>query len=363
MVWEQRGTDDGGDELNLGKGTALCPVLSVKTYVYSTQHIAATGIAGLPEFSAVSFLHGKQIDYYDSNCHTLLPRQDWARRVLGDPYWQRTARLRYSESLQLVNGLRSAMESSGHKEGVHTFQRLYGCFWDEDTGQSDGFDVYGYDGVTFLSLDLESRDFRALVPEAKPMAQEWNRNRTQLESLHLYYTLECEAWLKTFFLTSNKQHPHWSYTDMQYSELRGVVLPVMRQFLRRSFLSVVVCHATHLSSKSVRMFWQKNEEEVEDLVEIGETLPSGDGSFQKTIYLVVRLEELIENKYKCALEYTTLTGKSMVTMTQDSTFEFTYGARSPPHSHHSEWGFHSEDDYGDEDYDDEDYDEDYDYED
>ncbi|KAI4871794.1 hypothetical protein NFI96_005418 [Prochilodus magdalenae] len=87
-------------------------------YVYSTQYTAATGIAGLPEFTAVSFLHGKQIDYYDSNCHTLFPRQEWAKRVLGEEgtYWQRTAHLRYSESLQLVNGLRSAMESSGHKE-------------------------------------------------------------------------------------------------------------------------------------------------------------------------------------------------------------------------------------------------------
>ncbi|KAI4896994.1 hypothetical protein NFI96_008546 [Prochilodus magdalenae] len=91
------------------------------------------------------------------------------------------------------------------------------------------------------------------------------------------------------------------------------------------------------------MFWQKNEEEVEDLVEIGETLPSGDGSFQKTIYLVVEsggADRRTNNRIWRV--------RSPV---------------SPPHSHHSEWGFHSEDDYGDEDYDDEDYDEDYDDED
>lgn len=89
-------------------------------YLYSTKHTATTGIAGLPEFTAVSFLHGKQIDYYDSKDHALLPRQNWAKRVIGDPNWEKTTRLRFSESRQLQEGLRSAMESFGHRGGWWT---------------------------------------------------------------------------------------------------------------------------------------------------------------------------------------------------------------------------------------------------
>ncbi|KAI4902446.1 hypothetical protein NFI96_020233, partial [Prochilodus magdalenae] len=282
-------------------------------YVYSTQYTAATGIAGLPEFSAVSFLYGKQIDYYDSNCHTLLPRQEWAKRVLGDPYWQRTARLRYSESLQLVNGLRSAMESSGHKEGVHTFQRLYGCLWDKDTGHSDGFDVYGYDGGNFLSLDLENKSFTAFVPQAKSVAQEWNRNRTQLESLHRYYKHECVAWLKTMFDDSG---PHGYLKTGQYGLLQAIVLPIMTLHLKRSFPPAVLCHVTGLSTSTVEMSWERNEKEVDDYVMIGKTLPSGDGKFQKTIYLFAESEDLMKNEYRCVLTFKTLKGKTIASMNQ-----------------------------------------------
>ncbi|XP_017542922.1 major histocompatibility complex class I-related gene protein-like isoform X1 [Pygocentrus nattereri] len=330
---------------------------AAEIYLYITKFTAVTGIAGLPEFTAVSFLHGKQIDYYDSKCHTLLPRQVWAKRVFGDPYWQRTTRLRFSESLHLQNGLSSAMESSGHKEGVHTFQRMYGCLWDEDTGYSDGFDVYGYDGVNFITLNLESRRFSALVPEAKSMAQEWNRNTTQIETLLLYYTHECVAWLKTFFVKNHKQHKYWG-AAYQYYEFEAIVIPTITQHLRPGLLSVVVCHVTDLSTETVQVSWQKNEEDVKDYVEIGETLPSGDGTFQKTIYLAVRLEELKKNKYSCAVEFRTLTGKSLLTISQDTLFKMNYGAHSHTHARHSKWGSNDEDDYDDEAYVDEDYDDD-----
>ncbi|XP_036436886.1 major histocompatibility complex class I-related gene protein-like [Colossoma macropomum] len=254
------------------------------------------------------------------------------------------------------------MESSGHEEGVHTFQRMYGCLWDEDSGHSDGFDVYGYDGVDFMTLDLESRQFIALVPEAKFMAQEWNRNTTQLETLLLYYTHECVAWLKTFFVKNHKY-------DVFFLPLCPVI-PTITQRLKLGLLSVVVCRVTDLSSKTVRMCWQKNEEDVEDYVEIGETLPNGDGTFQKTIYLAVRLEELIKNKYRCAVEFRTLTGKTLLTVSQDTTFKMNYGTQSHSHARHSKWGSYNEDNYDkydndeayvDEDYDDEAYDdEDYD---
>ncbi|XP_072532227.1 major histocompatibility complex class I-related gene protein-like [Salminus brasiliensis] len=339
---------------------------AAEIYIYCVKYTAAAGIAGLPEFTATSFLHEKQLDYYDSKDHTLLPRQEWAKRALGESYWQRTTQLRFSESVQLQKQLSSAMESSGHREGVHTFQRMYGCLWDEGTDHSEGFDVYGYDGENFLSLDLNSRSFTALIPQAKSMAQKWNQNKTQLESLRLYYTLGCGAWVKTFFFKSHGQDQHWGLQIDLFSLSLCSVLPGITHYLKRSFPQAVMCHAEQLSSKTVQMSWQRNEKDfdLDDFVIIGDTLPNGDGSFQKTIYLFVWFEDLIKNQYKCTLEYRSLTGQSLLKISQDTVLQFNYGTRSHHRANHSKWGNYDEDDHNGEDFDeDEDYEEDYDEED
>uniref|UniRef100_A0A8B9H8N3 Ig-like domain-containing protein n=1 Tax=Astyanax mexicanus TaxID=7994 RepID=A0A8B9H8N3_ASTMX len=284
------------------------------------KYTAAVGISGLPEFTATSFLHGKQIDYYDSKDHILLPRKDWAKKILGVPYWEKTTRLRFSESVQLQqeNNIHFHLIYPNYyiitclyPSGMHTFQRMYGCLWDGKTGESDGFDVYGYDGENFLSLDVNSRKFTALTPQAKSIVQEWNRNTTRLEVLQLYYKLECVAWLKTFFPENYNQNEPWSFT--LNSELYGIVM----------------CHVRDLSSSSVRMSWQRNEKDFNDgFVVIGDTLPSGDGTFQKTIYLYVGVEDLMRNQYKCVLEFVSLAGKSILQMSQDTKLQFSYGTES-----------------------------------
>uniref|UniRef100_A0A8B9H5J3 Ig-like domain-containing protein n=1 Tax=Astyanax mexicanus TaxID=7994 RepID=A0A8B9H5J3_ASTMX len=284
---------------------------------HSVKYTAAVGISGLPEFTATSFLHGKQIDYYDSKDHILLPRKDWAKKILGVPYWEKTTRLRFSESVQLHYKECFSLIYPNYyiitclyPSGMHTFQRMYGCLWDGKTGESDGFDVYGYDGENFLSLDVNSRKFTALTPQAKSIVQEWNRNTTRLEVLQLYYKLECVAWLKTFFPENYNQNEPWTQKYLSYP-------------------AAVMCHVRDLSSSSVRMSWQRNEKDFNDgFVVIGDTLPSGDGTFQKTIYLYVGVEDLMRNQYKCVLEFVSLAGKSILQMSQDTKLQFSYGTES-----------------------------------
>uniref|UniRef100_A0A8B9H545 MHC class I-like antigen recognition-like domain-containing protein n=1 Tax=Astyanax mexicanus TaxID=7994 RepID=A0A8B9H545_ASTMX len=262
----------------------------VEIYIYSVKYTAAVGISGLPEFTATSFLHGKQIDYYDSKDHILLPRKDWAKKILGVPYWEKTTRLRFSDYKECFSLIypNYYIITCLYPSGMHTFQRMYGCLWDGKTGESDGFDVYGYDGENFLSLDVNSRKFTALTPQAKSIVQEWNRNTTRLEVLQLYYKLECVAWLKTFFPENYNQNEPW-----------------------------------------IRMSWQRNEKDFNDgFVVIGDTLPSGDGTFQKTIYLYVGVEDLMRNQYKCVLEFVSLAGKSILQMSQDTKLQFSYGTES-----------------------------------
>ena len=94
------------------------------------------------------------------------------------------------------------------------------------------------------------------------------------------------------------------------------VIPIMTLHLKRSFPPVVLCHVTGLSTSTVEMSWERNEKEVDDYVMIGKTLPSGDGKFQKTIYLFAESEDLMKNEYRCVLTFKTLKGKTTASMNQ-----------------------------------------------
>jgi len=76
------------------------------------------------------------------------------------------------------------------------YQRMYGCEWDDETGDSHGFDEYGHDGEDFISLDLKENRYISSVPQAIQTVMKWKNDREQLASLKEYYDLDCVYWLK-----------------------------------------------------------------------------------------------------------------------------------------------------------------------
>ncbi len=80
---------------------------------------------------------------------------------------------------------------------------MYGCGWDDQTGSSEGFDQYGYDGEDFITLDLKKLRYITAVQQGFITAVKWNNNTAQLELLRQYYQRDCVNWLK-YFLTLKK---------------------------------------------------------------------------------------------------------------------------------------------------------------
>ncbi len=91
-------------------------------------------------------------------------------------------------------------DSHFFSSGVHTYQRMYGCGWDDQTDISQGFDQYGYDGEDFISLDLKELRYITAVQKGFITAVKWNNDRAQLEFLKQYYQRDCVNWLKNFLI-------------------------------------------------------------------------------------------------------------------------------------------------------------------
>ncbi|KAK3513979.1 hypothetical protein QTP70_000704 [Hemibagrus guttatus] len=68
----------------------------------------------------------------------------------------------------------------------------------------------------------------------------------------------------------------------------------------------VVCHATGFFPKAVNISWRKDGEDVNEDVELRETLLNQDGSFQKRSILKVPAEELQKHNYTCVIQHSSL---------------------------------------------------------
>uniref|UniRef100_A0A673MVX2 Ig-like domain-containing protein n=1 Tax=Sinocyclocheilus rhinocerous TaxID=307959 RepID=A0A673MVX2_9TELE len=265
------------------------------TFITLYTEINGQTVAGFPDISAVTTLDGQQIDYYDSEIKKLIPKQDWMKEFASEDRFKEYTEFR--ERVQQTNkiNIRFIMERFNQSHGVHVYQRMYGCDWDDETGESRGFDQHGYDGQDFIFLDM--KEFRYVTPVLQGIItmQKWNNDREQLELLKQYYEYECVEWLK-YFLTSRKAGLERRVSLLQWSSS-----------------SPVVCHATGFYPSAVTITWLKNGEDHDEDMDLGEILPNEDGTFQKTSILNVPPDDWKKHQYVCVVEHETGTIRKILT--------------------------------------------------
>ncbi|XP_050951449.1 major histocompatibility complex class I-related gene protein-like isoform X2 [Labeo rohita] len=268
----------------------VCLVVCSGRHTFTTTYTEINGqmIAGIPEISSVTVLDGQQIDYYDSEIKKLIPRQDWMKEFASGDKWKEYIEIREQVQQNNTINITILMEQFNQLHGVHTYQRMYGCEWDDQTNDSYGFDQHGYDGEDFISLDVNQLRYITPVPQGLITANTWNNDRAQLEFLQQYYRHDCVNWLK-YFLTLKK-------ADLE------IRVPEV-SLLQEDSSSPVMCHATGFYPSGVTITWLRNGQDDYEDVDLGETVPNEDGTFQKIFTLYVNPEEWKKNQFVCVVEH------------------------------------------------------------
>uniref|UniRef100_A0A672LRD7 Major histocompatibility complex class I UBA n=1 Tax=Sinocyclocheilus grahami TaxID=75366 RepID=A0A672LRD7_SINGR len=157
--------------------------------------------------------------------------------------------------------------------GVHAFQFMYGCELDDD-GNKRGYLQFGYDGEDVLSFDKNTLTFTAQM---------------QMSIKHIL----CTEWIKKYG--------------------RDTLERISVSLLQKSSSSSVTCQATGFYPKEVTISWQKNGQDHDEDLDLGQLLPNEDGTFQKTSTITVTPDEWKNNQYSCVVEHQGKTIRQILT--------------------------------------------------
>ncbi|XP_053085090.1 BOLA class I histocompatibility antigen, alpha chain BL3-7 isoform X7 [Pangasianodon hypophthalmus] len=286
------------------KMEASSTILKALLFLTFSVHLSSAGIHTLQylytalttgrNVTAVGLVDGEQFVSYDSNIKKLIPKTEWIKKVEADDprYWERETDRAQDQQEFFQNNLATVMQSFNQTEGVHTLQRMYGC---ERNGENTtrGYDQYGYDGEDFISLNLKNATWTAAKRQAVIFTNNWDPRGEKAKYWKDFLQNDCIDWLK-------------KYVSYARETLERKVRPEASVFQKHSTPPEVVCHATGFFPKALNITWQKDGEEVHENVELRETLPNHDGSFQKRSILTVPAEELQKHTYTCVIQHSSL---------------------------------------------------------
>ncbi|KAK0146062.1 Major histocompatibility complex class I-related gene protein [Merluccius polli] len=266
---------------------------SVSSVIHSLKYFftGSSGVSNIPEFVAVGMVDELQFQYYDSNSQKLEVKQSWMDRLTRDDpdYLERETKTFLGNQQSFKASIETLKKSFKQTGGVHIYQRMSGCEWDDENHTTDGYSQYGYDGEDFLALDLKTWTWISLKQQAFPTRLKWDHDRAYREQTKNYFTKECVDWLK--------KHLAYGKSTLQRTERPEVSL------LQRRPSSPVVCHATGFYPDRVVVFWRRDGEELYEHVDHGEVLPNPDGTFQVSVDLdLASVPREDWRRYECVVQ-------------------------------------------------------------
>ncbi|XP_043305990.1 BOLA class I histocompatibility antigen, alpha chain BL3-7-like isoform X15 [Cervus canadensis] len=257
---------------------------------YFCTSVSRPGL-GEPRFFAVGYVDDTQFARFDSDAPNprMEPRALWVEQE-GPEYWEEITRDAKTAQQRLRSGLNTLPGFYNQSEaGSHTLQWVFGC----DVGPG-GWDLRGiwqnaYDGADYLALNEDLPLWTAADTVAQITKRKWEISG-EAEFQRNYLEVKCVQWLRRR-LENGKD----TLLRADPPKARVTHHPISdREVTLR-------CWALGFYPEEISLTWQRDGEDQTQDMELVETRPSGDGTFQKWAALVVPSGE--EQRYTCHVQH------------------------------------------------------------
>ncbi|XP_053458594.1 popy Class I histocompatibility antigen, A-1 alpha chain-like isoform X5 [Nycticebus coucang] len=246
---------------------------------------------GKPRFIAVGYVDDTQFVRFDSDAENprMEPRAPWMERE-GPEYWERETRTAKGNAQNVRVALETLRGYYNQSEGgSHTIQRMFGCDVGPDGRLLRGYQQHAYDGADYIALNEDRRSWTAADTAAQITQRKWEaagvaeRHRDYLEGT-------CVEWLRRY-LDNGKDT--LQRADPPKAHVTHHPISDHEATLR--------CWALGFYPAEITLTWQRDGEDQTQDMELIETRPAGDGTFQKWAAVVVPSGE--EQRYTCHVQH------------------------------------------------------------
>ncbi|XP_059736271.1 non-classical MHC class I antigen isoform X3 [Bos taurus] len=251
---------------------------------------------GEPRFITVGYVDDTQFVRFDSDRPDprMEPRARWVEDE-GPEYWDQETRIQKENTQTFRANLNTLLGYYNQSEaGSHTIQWMHGCGVGSDGRLLRGYNQLAYDGKDYLALNEDLRSWTAADTAAQITKRKWEA-AGEAERFRNYLEGECVKLLRRHLENGKdtllRADPPKAHVAHHPSSEREVTLR---------------CWALGFYPEEISLTWQRNgEDQIQDM-ELVETRPSGDGTFQKWAALAVPSGE--EQRYTCRVQHEGLQG-------------------------------------------------------
>ncbi|XP_042125770.1 H-2 class I histocompatibility antigen, Q10 alpha chain-like isoform X5 [Peromyscus maniculatus bairdii] len=242
---------------------------------------------GEPRFIAVGYVDDTQFVRFDSDAETprMAPRAPWVEQE-GPEYWEEETLGVKGHEQTFRGNLRTLLGYYNQSEGgSHTIQSMYGCDMGSDGRLLRGYRQFAYDGRDYIALNDDLRTWTAADTAAQITQRKWEQGG-DAERWRAYLEGMCVEWLRRYLeigkAALQRTDPPKAHVT-HHPTLKGD--------------GTLRCWALGFYPAEISMTWQRDGEEQTQDMELVETRPAGDGTFQKWAAVVVPSGE--EQRYTC----------------------------------------------------------------
>ncbi|XP_030645184.1 uncharacterized protein LOC115825540 [Chanos chanos] len=223
----------------------LCGVLQLLLHDVHSLDAVFVGSHGLnlPEYFEVIAVDDVQVFRYDSNMRSAVTAPEWLNSNAAQQYWRDMNSRSYHNKYKQMLGMKTAVQQfnmTGALTDVNVYQAHGRCDLHSD-GTVRGFLTHAFNGMDFLSLDTEKKEFIITVPQALRYKRLRERDHAHFENLVSFYTTKCAEEIKLFL----QHNPRLRVKKGQGFSRRK----------QRSAFTEITCHVTGFYPRTVQVQW------------------------------------------------------------------------------------------------------------